>query len=259
VSRLHQAKAYITYWFCAVDDHALHSPFLFDFYHKALKGKPTADHQAIEKERALLLADNRIVSVHDFGSGSTVLRSKKRCVRDIARTSLTPSRYAQFYDRLANYLGARRIAELGTSLGITALYLANNNARHIRTFEGSPALAAESRTLFTKHAKTNIELIEGDIDQTLPEFIAQCDSLDMVLMDANHTFEATQRYFELLVHRLSVHGVIVIDDIHLTPAMEKAWAAIRRHPMVTLTLDLFRCGVVFINQDFKPQHFVLRM
>ena len=37
--------------------------------------------------------------------------------------------------------------------------------------------------------------------------------------------------------------------------MEEAWDEIKQHPSVTLTIDLFFIGIVFINPDFKiPQH-----
>jgi hypothetical protein len=41
--------------------------------------------------------------------------------------------------------------------------------------------------------------------------------------------------------------------------MEAAWAQIKDHPAVTLSIDLFFIGIVFFNPDFKAkQHFVIR-
>jgi hypothetical protein len=41
--------------------------------------------------------------------------------------------------------------------------------------------------------------------------------------------------------------------------MEAAWKEIQQHSAVTLTIDLFFIGLVFINPDFKvKQHFVIR-
>ena len=41
--------------------------------------------------------------------------------------------------------------------------------------------------------------------------------------------------------------------------MEEAWEEIKMHKAVTLTIDLFFIGVVFLKKDFKvKQHFVVR-
>jgi hypothetical protein len=41
--------------------------------------------------------------------------------------------------------------------------------------------------------------------------------------------------------------------------MEKAWEEIKQHPHVTLTIDLFFIGLVFVRQAQKEkEHFVIR-
>jgi lipoprotein signal peptidase len=41
--------------------------------------------------------------------------------------------------------------------------------------------------------------------------------------------------------------------------MEAAWSVIQQHPSVTLTIDLFFIGLVFLNPTFKvKQHFSIR-
>ena len=54
-------------------------------------------------------------------------------------------------------------------------------------------------------------------------------------------------------------GVLIFDDIHWSEEMESAWQAVKDHPEVLLTIDLFFIGLVFFNSDFKvKQHFVVR-
>jgi hypothetical protein len=41
--------------------------------------------------------------------------------------------------------------------------------------------------------------------------------------------------------------------------MELAWAEIKSHPSVMLTVDLFFMGIVFLRPEFKTkQHFIIR-
>jgi hypothetical protein len=50
-----------------------------------------------------------------------------------------------------------------------------------------------------------------------------------------------------------------MDDIHWSSEMEEAWIYIQHHPAVTLTIDLFFIGIVFVNPDYKvKQHFKIR-
>jgi predicted O-methyltransferase YrrM len=69
----------------------------------------------------------------------------------------------------------------------------------------------------------------------------------------------TLRYFEQLLQKISRPGILIFDDIHWSGEMEAAWAGVKSHPAVMLTIDLFFIGLVFFSNDFKvKQHFVIR-
>ncbi|MCU0358698.1 MAG: class I SAM-dependent methyltransferase [Cyclobacteriaceae bacterium] len=251
---LHRIKAYLNHWLDAVDAHSLHSPFLYELYTQVIKQESLPD-PAIEKLRKKLLNDHRMIAVDDLGAGSKHADSHQRLISEIAHHSLTTPAFASLYDRLATYFNARIIVELGTSLGITSLYLAREAERKVYTFEGSPALAEIATISFEFAGSNNITLIEGNIDQTLPYLLTGLPKVDMVFMDANHRYEPTVRYFELLVRRTHEHSLIIIDDIHDQAEMEKAWRTVQRHPLVYTTIDLFRCGLVFVNPALSKQHY----
>ena len=40
--------------------------------------------------------------------------------------------------------------------------------------------------------------------------------------------------------------------------MEEAWAAIKAHTKVTVTIDLFHFGLVFLRKEQQREDFVLR-
>ncbi len=257
MSARHHLFAYLRHWLDVVDEHSIHSPFFFDFYNKVVKGKtPEKELEGIEAVRANLLRNNTAIVVNDLGGGSKHLKTNQRTLADIARTSLLPPHHAAFYARLCRYAEAKRILELGTSLGITTLYLAQEPHSKVFTFEGSDSIADIALTNFEFFEKKNIQLITGDIADTLPEFLQDPAKLDFVLMDANHRYEPTLQYFNWLMRRLSEKSIVAIDDIHQTPDMERAWNELKNHQLVYGSVDLFRMGLLFFDPALNHQHFV---
>jgi predicted O-methyltransferase YrrM len=83
--------------------------------------------------------------------------------------------------------------------------------------------------------------------------------LGLVFVDGNHRKAPTLRYFEQLLAASNGQTVLVFDDIHWSAGMEEAWAEIMAHPAVTLSIDLFFIGIVWLNPDFKEkQQFRIR-
>ena len=210
----------------------------------------------VEKLRDSLLHNQTEVDINDLGAGSRVLKKETQTLEDIAATCLNSEEFTLLFNRILHYIEAKNVVELGTSLGITTLYLAKKRDCHVSTFEGSPSLINVALTNFEYLDMTNIDLIEGNIDKTLPEFLQRPAKLHFVLMDANHTYEATMRYFKLLTRRMADQGVIVVDDIHWSPDMQKAWEEIRNHELVYGSVDLFRCGLLFFDPTLNKQHYV---
>lgn len=253
----HQIRAYINHWLTVVDKHSIHSPYFFDFYTKVIQAKSDENQFIeIEKLRANLKSNSAEITVEDFGAGSRKLSGAKRKLSDIANVSLTPKKYARLYYTIINYIEAKNIVEFGTSLGITTLYLAKDEACRITTFEGSHALADVALTNFEYFDKKNIHLIEGNIQSTLAEFIQNPAKINFVLMDAHHLYEPTMRYFNLLVRRLNDKSVVIIDDIHWSAEMERAWNELRKSQLVYGSIDLFQCGILFFDPALNQQHYV---
>lgn len=258
MSRFFQAKAYFNYWLDAINEHSLHSPFLFDLYTKVIKPKPQQD-SAIEKLRANLLKDKREITVEDLGAGSNHFYKNTRRISDIAATSSSTIGFSTLYARLAQYLKAKTIIELGTSFGLNTLYLAQKKDATIYTFEGSGSIAEVAESTFEFARSKNIELIKGNIDTTLPATLAHISNVDLAFLDANHQYEPTKRYFGWLLPKLHHQSLIIIDDIHGNAGMQAAWNELCKHPLVYTSLDLYRCGILFFDPSLNKQHVVLQV
>lgn len=213
---------------------------------------------AVEKIRASLLRNNDEIEINDLGAGSQQV-SSKRTIADIAKKSLSPPALSLLYQHILQYNDARYIVELGTSMGINTLYLAQKKEAKVFTFEGSSALTNIALTHFELLDTANIQLIEGNIDSTLPEFLQRTDKINFALLDANHRYEPTLRYFNLLVRRFNEKSIMVLDDIHWSEEMEKAWKILSRHELVYGSIDLYRCGILFFDPALNKQHFILSL
>ncbi len=260
VSALFQIKSYLRHWLHTVDEHSIHSPFFFDFYEKVIKNKePISGFEEIETVRKKLLESVLEIEIQDLGAQSRHFKNEKRALSKIAETSLSPQPLCELMYRIVNYLNATSIVELGTSAGITTLYLARQPQAHVVTFEGNSSLINIALTHFEYFAVSNIRLIQGNLDNTLPDFLQNPAKINFVLMDANHRYEPTLRYFSLLTRRISEKGVIVIDDIHHSEEMTCAWHELRNHELVYGSVDLFRCGILFFDPALHRQHYIWTM
>jgi hypothetical protein len=250
-----QIRSFFSYWLDAVDEHSLHSPFLFDFYINVVKKDSYKGDEDIEKLRKKLLSDSRTLSGKDPGSQNN---EKPRTVSAIARNSVSPLRYSGLYSRIIDHFKLQSIIELGTSFGINALYLARKKDTIVTTFEGSTEIADIAHLTFEFAGAKNIKLIPGNLDTTLSSYLQGIRKVDFVLMDANHRYRPTIKYFERLLPKISEKTVVVLDDIHYSKEMEQAWKEVKSHKLVYASIDLFRCGILFFDPSLNKQHVILQ-
>ncbi|HMP99402.1 MAG TPA: class I SAM-dependent methyltransferase [Cyclobacteriaceae bacterium] len=255
---LHQIKAYITYWLDAVNRYSLHSPFVFDFYHQVLKKESAENFQPIEKLRDDLINSKRKIRVDDFGSKRKKYHQQERGLSEITKQSAVEARFGKLYNRIVKYTKAKHIIELGTSLGIGTAYLAWNHTETVNTFEACAQTAHEARFNFEYLNLKNIEVHTGEIENTLPKYLVESKKIDLALIDANHNYEPTLRYFKWILGRCHLASIVIIHDIHQSAAMEKAWQEIKKNEQVYCSIDLFHCGLIFFDPALNKQHHILQ-
>lgn len=254
--RLSQIRSFLTYWLDAVGEHSLHSPFFYDLYTKTIKSSAEEkSFEAIEKIRTKLLQDSATLEVEDMGAGALQYKAKRK-ISDIARRSVSNKKYSVLYSSLIKYFNAQLSIELGTSLGINTLYLAQYS-KQVITFEGAKTIATLARKNFELMKCYNIQLIEGNLNYSLQNYLQNIQRFDFALIDANHRYTPTIEYFELLSKKTHSKAIIVMDDIHYSREMETAWVYCKNSPFVYASADLFRCGILFFDPSLNKQHVVL--
>ena len=263
-TRFQLAKKYLQYYLTASNGkgHGIHSPFVYDFVKHVINDKTAyPDYLLIEQKRNKLLNESSVIEVEDFGAGSSVIKTNKRVVKAMAASSLKPKKYAQLLYRMVKYYQPQTILELGTSFGITSAYLASANPKAmLHTCEGASSIVAIAKENFNQLGLKNIELTQGDFAQTLTPLLSELKTVDFAFVDGNHSKIPTLDYFEQLLNYAAPNSILIFDDIHWSVEMEQAWAAIKQHQKVTLTIDLFFIGIVLVKPDFKTvQHFTIRL
>jgi len=252
-SKLKIAASYITYRFKSLTKHGVHSPKVFEFMEGVLDRTSKSKNKKIELERERLKTSKQVIDFTDFGKSGNLFRKN---VSDIAKNSLKPKKYARLISHTVNYYKASSVLELGTSLGITTAYIAQNEHVKVHSMEGDPTVVDIAKSIWKYLGYTNITTTIGDFNATLGSLGNQ--TYDIIYIDGNHRLEATLRYFEQLQQNAHESTLFIFDDIHYSPQMEKAWQNIKANKQVRISIDLFFLGYAFIDKTLPKQDFTLR-
>ena len=202
-------------------------------------------------QSGLVQQSDLVVGSHDMGAGSRRgSRTSNRKLGSILRHAVSPPPKCRNWFRLAAHLGPQVLIEVGTSVGVSTLYLAAaSTSGTVYALDGNPKLLAIARAMARKLKLGNIEFVEGNFDQTLPGLIEDIDSPDLVFLDGNHRFGPTLHYANLVLAKMQTGSLLVIDDIRWSKEMWKAWQRVAAHEKVTDVVDCYSYGLLFVNEE----------
>lgn len=259
--RLQLVKDYLKHQFKGKSRHGVHSPFVYHLVDQVIyNSKADNAYQDIEKLRSELFHDKRTIRITDLGAGSLVNNNKLRKVSVMARSSLKPPFLAQLIYRLAKNQKPENIIELGTCLGTTTAYLAKGAPKaKVISIEGCPETALIAAENLKKLNIHNVDLQVGDFDELLPEILKDIPKLDFIFIDGNHRKNSTLSYFYSCLPKVTEDSLMIFDDIYWSEGMKEAWEEIKAHPEVTVTVDLFRIGLVYFKKTQAKENFRIRL
>ena len=252
------AIRYLKYLFTSQNNSSLHSPHVYEFVTNIVYQKTKNNSvREIKKLRSLLYNRNEYIFIIDFGAGSTINKSKKRKIKDIAKNSSKNSKYGELLYRIVEFYKPKKILELGTSFGISTCYLAKGNSNsQLQTFEGCPSTAKIAQQNFKQLEIKNTDIIVGDFKNTLAKNINT--DIDLAFVDGNHNKQSTIEYFEIILKKSNNKTILVFDDIHWSSEMEEAWKYIKESKKTTVTIDLFFIGIVFLDKKLSKEDYIIR-
>ncbi len=232
---------------------------MFELQREALLNRqPHPDFEDLERLMVQVKKSDQTLTVTDLGAGSR-WAERQRQVGEIARKGGSTVQQGRRLYRMAHYLQPTTILELGTSLGFGTAYLAKGAPEaRVLSLEGDPQLAQLAKqhwnTLQIDHAEVRV----GAFESSLPEALQDLQQLDFCFLDGNHRYQATLDYFEACLPYAHSGTVFLLDDIRWSEEMYRAWQTLLRHPRVTVSMDLFFQGLLFLRQKQSEQHFAVR-
>lgn len=147
--------------------------------------------------------------------------------------------------RLVRALRPLQCIELGTGVGISGAYIAAGlelaGGGTLTTIDGNYYCTEIAARVFAHLGlSSRVRVVRGKFSRVLEPTVRRSRHVDLAFIDGHHVEQATVRY----ATRLSRGGgVIVLDDIHWSPEMRRAWSSVARTPGSRLAADLGGVGL----------------
>ena len=248
---------HLSYFFQKVDNHSIQAPFAFSLYELISKpGFP--EIKKIEDHRALLIRSGDTINYQTFGKKSSLPIDKRRKISAIVNSGISSQYKSRLLASLIKEFKCKVILELGSSLGINTAYLAEASPQGtVYTFEGHPGLCHLANGFFKQLNYDQVVLLEGNIDEKLPEVLNSITAVDFAFIDANHTSQGLLMYFNQLINRIHKKSIIVIDDIRWSKDMHRGWKEVVKNERVSHSYDMGDVGILFFQEGIKKQNYIV--
>jgi predicted O-methyltransferase YrrM len=171
--------------------------------------------------------------IYDYVNNPVYARieGKKRGLLPNSRRKGNRPKADQLLYRLVRRFDPINIVELGTGMGISKLYLAN--------------------------AAPYANLTSLEPDGGLKHVAAKLPPLDFVFINYYPPADL-YNFFETLLPKFKRGSILAISNIYGSPLAKQHWLAIKEHPQVTVTVDLFWLQLVFFRDEVVKEHFRIR-
>ena len=249
------------FWYLLTARHrggyGLHSPFMFGFQRRVLAPGYRKELRQVRKRIRALRRDQRELDCgEDPGAGSNRLKSRQRKLKHIVAGSSVPDKYGKILYAAALEFKPETILELGASVGISTMYMCEGAPQaSVYTMEACSRKLEVCRENARYLGHENLYPIQGTFEEKLPGLLEKLTSLDMVFIDGDHRKEKIMDYFEQIMAHIHDDSLVILDDIHWSPAMTQAWQALSHHPRVKVSVDLFRMGILFFKRELSAERF----
>lgn len=232
----------------------VHSPFVYDLITKVIEESgsyyPLADIALLRQQ---LLDSEDIISYKKKKSDKIKKVSKGRLIHQYA---ISPKQGALLF-KLTNYFKPRHILQIGTSMGLSTLYLTSYAAGiHCIALEETPEFALIAQSTFEKGARNPIDLRIGNYTESLPKALKDLERLDFVFFNIIDNQQSDSALFDECIKHIHTDSVFVIKGIRTSANMRYLWKEICAHPEVTVSIDLFSLGIVFFNKKLYKRNYI---
>ncbi|MDO4757332.1 MAG: SAM-dependent methyltransferase [Parabacteroides sp.] len=234
----------------------VHSPFVFNLITKVIEERSSYySFDDIELIRKQLLYREEQISYADRRKQGV---KRSRTIGQIVRQEGIKPKQGALLFRLTNYFQSKQILQIGSSMGLSTLYLSSYASDlNCVVLENVPEFATISRIVFEKAARNPIDLRIGSYKELLPNALEKMEKLDFVFFNTLYEQQNNHFLFEACLSRVHDQTVFVFDGIKESRKMREFWRSVCEHPKVTVTIDLYSMGIAFFNKKLHKRDYIV--
>ncbi|MDD4150651.1 MAG: class I SAM-dependent methyltransferase [Bacteroidales bacterium] len=216
---------------------------------------------SVEDYRNELLSNHNLIEIFDCGTGSKTLKSPKRIISKIAKTSAAEKKHGMLFQKIVQEYAVKSVLELGTSLGVGTMYfaLAGKNI-NVTSIEACPETHKFTKTQFAQKGIMNVDFINNNFDAVFDNNELAGQKFDLIYIDGNHNSKSLIKYYDYLNENLASDKCIyIIDDINWSTDMYRGWKNLCNKNKDAFNANIFRVGLIFKNyKDLPKGNFYLK-
>ena len=222
---------YLNYINNALDGHQIHSPYVFNLYSALIKNngsrfKPRETHK-------------RLFNLEQINALITSKKTRKYIANIVPHLDLQSLLYVHCDYEPHSKNDLSHIKFITTQIEHTSLV--NTVATSLPT------------------QKLNLNNTDIKIDPKASFFhIMQRDPCEMVILDVSWVCKDLTDCLELLSPLYHPPKAIMFLNIHHNRKNHQSWNMISNDAEISLSIDLFHIGLIFLNLKMEKQHFILK-
>lgn len=159
--------------------------------------------------------------------------------------------------RLINRFKPKTVLEIGTSWGISTLYMSApySGIRQI-CIEPDEVVAALTKEVL-QNASSGVRLISGSFSSLPQKEIKALSPVDFVLIHASRNALPVEDTIRQISPFLSTEAVVVVDGIRRNDNRQQEWSRAIGYQGVTVSMDLYDIGLLFFYPKLNKQHYIV--
>ena len=246
---------YIKYRWNAKELQGIHSPFVFDLMSTGLtKSMSKEDELAVLKFVSSNKDNNSEINISDYGAKSKKLK-QKRVIKQVFKTSSSFGKNGRLLFKLCAHFKPKQILELGTSIGMGALYMhLGAPDSNLITIEGCKETYAFAKKNLAPYP---ILLLNNTFEDGIKKL--KPTRFDLVFIDGHHDGKALIKYIKDLEGHTHDQTIFILDDIRWSKSMLDSWNNLIKSDAFNLSMDFFRMGVLIKRPQQVKEHFILKL
>jgi hypothetical protein len=106
------------------------------------------------------------------------------------------------------------------------------------------------------HVRTNTQDVEKQISRAYPALEFEPTHADLIYVGRDQLLQINTTWLHDHCH---VQSMILVEDIHRTRETTKKWQSLCEKEWVTVSIDFYFGGIIFLRTEQVKQHFRIRV